>query len=212
MRISVSFYWEARVEERSRNAIKNQSLQRIVKNIDQDIANLKLNYSIHQKNIHASKRLAHLEDIRKRHADSVAIYFNFALQLSMVFSDNDEEYQAMRNSGLIEKITNDAVIEMLQQKYSQHNYIKFIELEILNPNKNNELKDFLYSNTNGVVAGATIFGSLPVLALPKDIEFPKNIQPLIRQKMAYHEKFLELINSRLTQDSLLRIKIIEEID
>jgi hypothetical protein len=210
--ISVSFYWEARVEERAKNAIKNQSLQRIVKNIDQDILDLKYNYSIHQANINASKRLVHLVDISKSPMDSIAIYLNTVILSGSFFSDNNEEYHAMRNSGLIEKISNDEIIEMLQKKYSEHHYIKFLELEILNPAKNIELRGFLNANTNGIVPGVLTSGIMPVLALPKDLIFPANIIPLIKQKRAFHEFFLDRIGSRIVQDSLLRIKIIEEID
>ena len=59
--------------------------------------------------------------------DSIGIYLNNAILLNTVFVDNQEEYRALQNSGLIELIENEKAVTALQNKYIYHEFYKKIE-------------------------------------------------------------------------------------
>lgn len=53
------------------------------------------------------------------------------IYLSTTFVDNTEEYDGLKNSGLIELIDNEEIIQLLQKKYTQHQYFKRLENSLL---------------------------------------------------------------------------------
>ena len=62
----------------------------------------------------------------KKYIDSLSDYLVKSLEFSTILIDNTEEYTALKNSGLIELIENEEVVTMLQNKYSNHKFIKEI--------------------------------------------------------------------------------------
>ena len=105
MGISISFFIEKRNAKDYQEELKNQSLKRIIKNIEVDIIDLKYNIKVNTIATNATnwlvKNNTNYSNISK---DSIGIYLNNAILLNTVFVDNQEEYRALQNSGLIELI------------------------------------------------------------------------------------------------------------
>jgi hypothetical protein len=144
--ISLSFYIEKSNANNYKQILKNQSLTRISKNIKVDIADMKYNYKAH--NI-ASKSIEWIvknnSQLLNKPKDSIGFYLTNAISLGTIFVDNQEEYRALQNSGLIELIELEEVVLALQNKYSSHEFYKQLG-NIINT-KNIELEVILYENT-----------------------------------------------------------------
>ena len=121
MGISISFFIEKRNAKDYQEELKNQSLKRIIKNIEVDIIDLKYNIKVNTIATNATnwlvKNNTNYSNISK---DSIGIYLNNAILLNTVFVDNQEEYRALQNSGLIELIENEKAVTALQNKYIYH--------------------------------------------------------------------------------------------
>ena len=128
MGISISFFIEKRNAKDYQEELKNQSLKRIIKNIEVDIIDLKYNIKVNTIASNATnwlvKNNTNYSNISK---DSIGIYLNNAILLNTVFVDNQEEYRALQNSGLIELIENEKAVTALQNKYIYHGFYKKIE-------------------------------------------------------------------------------------
>jgi len=144
--ISLSFYIEKRNANNYKQSLKNQSLTRISKNIKVDIANMKYNYKAH--NI-ASKSIEWIVNnnfqLLSKSKDSIGFYLSNAISIGTIFVDNQEEYRALQNSGLIELIELEEVVLALQNKYSSHEFYKQFG-NVIN-SKNRELEGVLHENT-----------------------------------------------------------------
>ena len=127
MGISISFFIEKRNAKDYQEELKNQSLKRIIKNIEVDIIDLKYNIKVNTIAANATnwlvKNNTNYSNISK---DSVGIYLNNAILLNTIFVDNQEEYRALQNSGLIELIENEKAVTALQNKYIYHEFYKKI--------------------------------------------------------------------------------------
>ena len=128
MGISISFFIEKRNAKDYQEELKNQSLKRIIKNIEVDIIDLKYNIKVNTIAANATnwlvKNNTNYSNISK---DSIGIYLNNAILLNTVFVDNQEEYRALQNSGLIELIENEKAVTALQNKYIYHEFYKKLE-------------------------------------------------------------------------------------
>jgi len=144
--ISLSFYIEKRNANNYKQSLKNQSLTRISKNIKVDIADMKYNYKAH--NI-ASKSIEWIVNnnfqLLSKSKDSIGFYLSNAISIGTIFVDNQEEYRALQNSGLIELIELEEVVLALQNKYSSHEFYKQFG-NVIN-SKNRELEGVLHENT-----------------------------------------------------------------
>ena len=118
MGISISFFIEKRNAKDYQEELKNQSLKRIIKNIEVDIKDLKFNFNVQTIASNATdwlvKNNTNYSNISQ---DSIGIYLNNAILLNTIFVDNQEEYRALQNSGLIELIENEKAVTALQNKY-----------------------------------------------------------------------------------------------
>ena len=128
MGISISFFIEKRNAKDYQEELKNQSLKRIIKNIEVDIKDLKFNFNVQTIASNATdwlvKNNTNYSNISQ---DSIGIYLNNAILLNTIFVDNQEEYRALQNSGLIELIENEKAVTALQNKYMRHEFYKKIE-------------------------------------------------------------------------------------
>ena len=113
MSISISFFIEKSNAKDYQEELKNQSLKRIIKNIEVDLIDLKYNIKVNTIATNATnwlvKNNTNYSNISK---DSVGIYLNNAILLNTVFVDNQEEYRALQNSGLIELIENEKAMRL----------------------------------------------------------------------------------------------------
>ena len=127
--ILVSFYIEKQNTISYKDELKNQSLDRLISNIENDIKDSKFNYNIHSKGAKFGKIiLTRSNDLYLNDKDSLGYYLKSVSLFGTSFVDNQEEYSTLRNSGLMELIDNDVLVSKLQSKYSDHSHFKRLEL------------------------------------------------------------------------------------
>ena len=108
--------------------LKNQSLSRIISNIETDVRDHKINITKHSLTIKYSRILVERgEELFQTNKDSLGYYLTALSRTSTTFIDNPEEYYTLRNSGLLEKIKDDLLVAELQKKYTIHNYLQEYE-------------------------------------------------------------------------------------
>ena len=130
-----------------KNDLKDQSLRRLINNIEQDIKDSEINKGIYQTGIKACNRLiANSNNLFKNHKDSLGYYLNAINMSGTIFVDNQEEYLTLRNSGFLELIEDDSLVTSIQKKYSHHSFYKSIEDYI--KDINDDLNDVTYSKTS----------------------------------------------------------------
>lgn len=202
MGISISFLIEKRNAKDYQEELKNQSLKRIIKNIEVDIIDLKYNINVNTIASNATDWLVKNNDNYSNISkDSIGIYLNNAILSNTVFVDNQEEYRALQNSGLIELIENEKAVTALQNKYIYHEFYKKIEDVILK--EAFFLSDFIYENTllksqilneNGLIYDRVY--------LMKN-KIPHKVLERLKTKGFYHSFYADKIKSRIRNDSLL---------
>ena len=202
MGISISFLIEKRNAKDYQEELKNQSLKRIIKNIEVDIIDLKYNIDVNTIASNATDWLVKNNDNYSNISkDSIGIYLNNAILSNTVFIDNQEEYRALQNSGLIELIENEKAVTALQNKYIYHEYYKKLEDIILK--ETFFLSDFIYENTllkskilneNGLIYDRVY--------LMKN-KIPHKVLERLKTKGFVHSIYADNIKSRIRNDSLL---------
>ena len=202
MGISISFLIEKRNAKDYQEELKNQSLKRIIKNIEVDIIDLKYNINVNTIASNATDWLVKNNDNYSNFSkDSIGIYLNNAILSNTVFVDNQEEYRALQNSGLIELIENEKAVTALQNKYINHEFYKKIEDVILK--EAFFLSDFIYENTllksqilneNGLIYDRVYL---------RKNKIPHKVLERLKTKGFFHSFYADKIKSRITNDSLL---------
>ena len=209
--ISISFYLEKQNAISYKEDLKNESLKKLRVNVSQDIGDNLYNLDQHQRALHASNILATKgQDLYRRNKDSLGYYLVAAGQISTIFVDNSEEYNALRNSGLIELIDNDSLVSSLQQKYSRHIFIKEFEKTILNQS---------FKMTSIIAEKVETASKVQLKGQPFYWSTYKPNEPFLSDKElnlflfkgALHETYLNLIKSSIAADSVILRKIDEEI-
>ena len=207
--ISVSFYLEKRRALTYKEKLKNESLSKIKQNIlfaDKDFL---YNISIHKDAIESINSLYFRSDslFNNRMNDSLGYYLHVATNYTTILVDNDEEYETIKNSGLIELIENKKVIELLQNKYSNHKFIKSIE-EIILRDMIPEFKDFLSRHTKYDFNKPKHFGIWEGKNYSSKNRIPDYILEKLMDKSQLHKQYVMVVNNQLKRDSI----IIEEIN
>ena len=202
MGISISFLIEKRNAKDYQEELKNQSLKRIIKNIEVDIIDLKYNINVNTIASNATDWLVKNNDNYSNISkDSIGIFLNNAILSNTVFVDNQEEYRALQNSGLIELIENEKAVTALQNKYIYHEFYKKIEDVILK--EAFFLSDFIYENTllksqilneNGLIYDRVYL---------RKNKIPHKVLERLKTKGFFHSFYADKIKSRITNDSLL---------
>ena len=208
--ISISFYVENYIETMKKEELKNQSLNRILENLKVDKKDNKWNYNAHNESLKSTEWL--LKNRNKLNAfsrDSIGFHLARAINFITYFVDNQEEYKTIQSSGYIEYIQNESLVKGLQDKYVQHDFMKFIEEEIRSKAdiladyefKNSKIKsDYMY--LNAYLINKTYTGNF---------ELPNEVYDRIIEKASYQKMYLGIIKRRLQRDSLLVIEIKKEI-
>lgn len=208
--ITVSFQFDRYSEDVQKENLKNQSLNRILKNIQHDIEDHTLNISIHQEGITAIDWI--LENFNDKQHNRVAIgrELTTAIFMNTILVDNQEEYRSLQNSGLIEKIENDSLVNSLQQKYTSHNFYKKLEQGITDL-INNNLAAFHYANSisEDTLKSTSIFVNNGRIFTGK-IPINRTIIEVLKDKKFYHEFYINQINTRIKRDSILIAQILSE--
>ena len=209
--ITISFYLEKQNAISYKEDLKNESLKKLRVNVSQDIGDNLYNLDQHQRAYHASNILATKGlELYQRDKDSLGYYLVAAGQISTIFVDNSEEYNALRNSGLIELIDNDSLVSLLQQKYSEHIFIKEFERTILNQSFKmaSIIAEKIETASKIKLKGQPFYWS-PYK--PNEPFLSDKELNLFLFKGALHETYLNLIERSIVADSAILLKIDKEI-
>ena len=209
--INISFYLEKQNAISYKEDLKNESLKKLRVNVSQDIGDNLYNLDQHQRALHASNILATQgQDLYRQNKDSLGYYLVAAGQISTIFVDNSEEYNALRNSGLIELIDNDSLVSSLQQKYSRHIFIKEFEKTILNQS---------FKMTSIIAEKVEAAYKIQLKGQPFYWSPYKQNEPFLSDKElnlflfkgALHETYSNMIERSIVADSVILLKIDKEI-
>jgi hypothetical protein len=201
MGISISFLIEKENANDYKEELKNQSLKRIIKNIEVDLIDLKFNYEVQTIASNAVDWLIKNNNHSNISKDSIGIYLSNAILMNTIFVDNQEEYRALQNSGLIELIENEKAVTALQNKYIYHEFYKKIEDLIIE--EASFLSDFLYENTLLKNQNVNKYGySYDRVYLFND-KIPHKVLERLKLKSQYHSYYAGRIKNRIKNDSLL---------
>ena len=119
--ISLSFYVDNYASSVEKNRLKNQSLNRISKNLDIDIIDNKFNLNTLLESVNSSEWiLNNQENLSGFSRDTIGFHFNKTINHISIFVDNQEEYRTLQSSGYLELIENEKLVELLQNKYDFH--------------------------------------------------------------------------------------------
>ena len=209
--ISLSFYVEKLNETNYKENLKNQSLGRILKNIEVDTKDFKFNLDANKKSIYSTEWWAKRNDELQLYSkDSVGYHLNRAIFFNTILVDNQEEYRGLQNSGLIELIDNENLVTNLQEKYVTHEFFKKIEDFILK--KMSLFEDFSSKNLryNSYRTDQIGISNDRIFIGRKNI--PYNIIESLKDKRAYHNFYTIRIKERLEADKILVDQIKKEIN
>ena len=97
--ISLSFYVDNYASSVEKNRLKNQSLNRISKNLDIDIIDNKFNLNTLLESVNSSEWiLNNQENLSGFSRDTIGFHFNKTINHISIFVDNQEEYRTLQLS------------------------------------------------------------------------------------------------------------------
>jgi hypothetical protein len=208
--ISLSFYLEKRNALEYQQDLKNQSLSRINKNLKVDLRDLDYNRKAHAI---ASESIDWIITNHPQYTrlskDSLGKHLSNAITISTIFVDNQEEYRALQNSGLIELIELEEVVTALQNKYIYHEFYKKIEEESMVFVK--DMRDYLYENTILTNDKSNELGFSEGRVFVGDENIPTPIIERLKDKKWFHDYYRKAIVNRMKKDSALIVLIEKEI-
>ena len=208
--ISLSFYVEKLNQNDYKENLKNQSLKRILNNIEIDTGDFEFNLEANRKAIYSTDWITERNNKLQFYSkDSVGFHLNRAISYNTIFLDNQEEYRGLQNSGLIELIENESIVINLQQKYIVHEFFKKIENLIMERGLN--LNDFAIRNLKYKSYKTDNLGlSFDRVYIGKQ-NIPDYIIESLKDKRTYHNFYIKRIESRVKKDSNLVELIKNEI-
>ena len=210
--ITISFYWEKQNALSYKEELKNASLTKIKRNILYEKEDFELNLSIHNDAVKAIYNLYEFDKYENiKYHDSLSDYLFKSLEYVTVLVENTEEYTSLKNSGLIELIENQEIVTLLQNKYSNHKFIKEIESIILR-DFSPELRDFVSRNTKYNLEGEKYFGIMEPRKYSSKNKIPQYILEKFMNKAQHHKTYIKYVKTQLEMDSEIISKINNEIE
>ena len=204
--ISLSFYVEEVGKQKNKEELKNQSLNRILQNIEADLNDNKWNYNTVNRSIKSGEWIyRNRNELQKYSRDTIGFHLTRSNSFITIFVDNQEEYTTLKNSGYLEFIENESIVKRLQSKYVNHSWIK--DLENLIIKKSDALMDFEFKNSKYKSESYNDLGLLIDKRFTGSLNIPNEIIQRIVEKKFFQQYYLQAIKSSLKQDSIL----IEEI-
>lgn len=205
--ITLSVSLEKRNAVEYQQDLKNQSLNRIKKNLEVDLIDLEYNYRAHTRASESIKWVSENNiSLLSYPKEAVGLQVSNAISIGTIFVDNQEEYRALQNSGLIELIEIEEVVTALQNKYIYHEFYKKLEEEMLSQTK--ELRDYMYQNTVLVNEETDDLGfSTGRIFIGTEI-IPQPLIERLKDKKWFHDFYRQRIKTRMKKDSVL-IELIE---
>ena len=209
--ISLSFYVEEIDKQKDKEEFKNQSLNRILQNLESDIRDNKWNFKTVSKSIESGEWIyKNRKKLNKYSRDSIGFHLTRANGFLTVFVDNQEEYSTLKSSGYLELIENESIVKSLQNKYSNHAWMKEVERFIIK--KSDILIDFEFKNSELNSESLNDLGFLVDKKYIGDLNIPKEIIGRITDKKFWQKYHLNSIKNRLRRDSILIEEITKEIN
>ena len=210
--ITISFYWEKQNALSYKEELKNASLSKIKQNIFYEKEDFELNLSIHNDAVKAIYNLYEFDRYENiKYNDSLSDYLFKSLEYVTILVENTEEYTSLKNSGLIELIENQEIVTLLQNKYSNHKFIKEIESIILR-DFSPELRDFVSRNTKYNLEGEKYFGIMEPRKYSSKNKIPQYILEKFMNKAQHHKTYIKYVKTQLEMDSEIISKINNEIE
>ena len=209
--ISLSFYVEEIDKQKDKEEFKNQSLNRILQNLESDIRDNKWNLKAVSKSIESGEWIyKNRKKLKKYSRDSIGFHLARANGFITIFVDNQEEYSTLKSSGYLELIENESIVKSLQNKYSNHAWMKEVERFIIK--KSDILIDFEFKNSELNSESLNDLGFLVDKKYIGDLNIPKEIIGRIIDKKFWQKYHLNSIKNRLRRDSILIEEITKEIN
>ena len=123
--ISISFYLEKQNAIKYKEELKVESLIKLKENLLKELDGFHYDYDVHSWASNYSDIIYNRGNyLYINDKDSLGYYLSFLKYAGTVFVENDEEYSALNNSGLIELIENRELVVLLQKKYSDQTWYK----------------------------------------------------------------------------------------
>lgn len=211
MGITLSVSLEKRNALEYQQDLKNQSLNRIKKNLKVDLVDLEYNYEAHTIASNSIKWVSeNNHKLLSLPKDQVGLQVSNAISIGTIFVDNQEEYRALQNSGLIELIEIEEVVSALQNKYIYHEFYKKLEEEMLNQTK--ELREYLFQNTILTNEESNELGFPTGRVFVGTEVIPQPLIERLKEKKWFHDFYRQRIKTRMKKDSILIDLIENEIN
>lgn len=209
--ITLSVSLEKRNAVEYQQDLKNQSLNRIKKNLEVDLIDLEYNYRAHTRASESIKWVSENNiSLLSYPKEAVGLQVSNAISIGTIFVDNQEEYRALQNSGLIELIEIEEVVTALQNKYIYHEFYKKLEEEMLSQTK--ELRDYMYQNTVLVNEETDDLGFSTGRIFTGTEIIPQPLIERLKDKKWFHDFYRQRIKTRMKKDSVLIVLIENEIN
>ena len=123
--ISISFYVEKQNAINYKEELKIESLKKLKENLIKELDGFHYDYDVHSRARNYSDIIYNKGyNLYRNDKDSLGFYLSFLKDAGTIFVENDEEYSALNNSGLIELIENRELVVLLQKKYSDQTWYR----------------------------------------------------------------------------------------
>lgn len=114
--ISISFYVEKQNAINYKEELKIESLKKLKENLIKELDGFHYDYDVHSRAGNYSDIIYNKGyNLYRNDKDSLGFYLSFLKDAGTIFVENDEEYSALNNSGLIELIENRRLVVLLQK-------------------------------------------------------------------------------------------------
>jgi hypothetical protein len=200
MGISISFLIEKRNLKSYNDELKNISLEKIYKNLSQDVEDLNFNMAVHNDAIISGNQILNRgKELFENEKDSLGYHLTLISTATTFFLDNQEEYSAIKNSGLIELIENQEIVSLLQTRYSETKvYSIFDDLFMKLYFK---LKDYTFKNiSSSRKQYSKFYGPLSYGIFLGENPIDNEIENYIYEKTAFHKFYVSIMEARLKED------------
>jgi len=213
--IFFSFFIEKQNALGYKEQLKDQSLNRLIKNIEVDIKDNIINLHKNSISIEYNKILIERGDeLFENDKDSLGYYLTSMARTSTIFIDNQEEYITLRNSGLMALIEDNTLVKNLQHKYAIHAYFKKYEETIRDAEK--AIEEIVNRKTSPIPLDELVFlekyshGQYGTYSSNEPLSDYELSVIANKTNRCYH--YVTQISLALTRDSILVNSIKKEIE
>ena len=208
--ISISFYLEKQNAINYKEELKVESLKKLKENLLKELDGFHYDYDVHSRASNYSDIIYNKGyNLYRNDKDSLGFYLSFLKDAGTIFVENDEEYSALNNSGLIELIENRELVVLLQKKYSDQTWYRKNNDLLLEMYLRDDSFDKFFESENrrshkGIIGYWTSYKFK--MRYLNDEEINK-----VSKAGRAHFFYAKLISSAIKQDSILISEIEKEL-